>query len=95
MSLLNQETQTGLSVQSPFYSRFRLTSTSPFKTNVGSTEVEDGEDSLLIQSTHHPKIAGAQDGLLASYSSMGTDFNFLFFLGVPTMFLYESVPNAP
>lgn len=95
MSLLNQETQTGLSIQTPFYSRFRFTSTSPFMTNAGSTEIEDGVDSLLVQSTHHPKTGGVQDGILASYSSIGTDFNFLFFLNVPTLFLYENVPSAP
>lgn len=95
MSLLNQETQTGMSIQTPYYSRYRFTSTSPYFANTGNEDVDDGEDSLFVQSTHHPKTGGVQDGILTSYASIGTDFNFLFFLGVPTFFLYENVPNAP
>lgn len=94
ISVLNQETQTGLSVQAPMYSRFRMLSNNPFGLVEGSID-EAGTDSLFFQCSIHPKSESVvADTYVNMYSSIGTDFSFLYFLNVPTFFLYSTVPSV-
>lgn len=97
MSLTNQETQTGLCVQAPLYSRFRMLSNDPaIFAGTGGVD-ESNTDSIRIESTVHPQNGVLpQDSSLFTYCSIGTDFNFMYFVNVPTWFWYgPAIPNVP
>jgi len=93
VSLVNQITQTGLSVLAPMYSQYRFLGTDPAKITIGSTVDGSKTDSITYKASYQ-----ATDGqnpfnsAVFQYSSIGTDFSFIFFLNVPTLYYYSSVP---
>lgn len=96
MSLLNQETQTGLSIQAPFYSELRMINNYPGTFTESGFFDNSSSDSILIEATIHPTVSEPpRNSVIYSYCSIGTDFNFMYFLNVPTFFTYSSVPLAP
>lgn len=96
ISVLNQNTQTGLSVLAPMYSSYRFLNTDPAGTVLGKSIDDTDEDSITVRAAFQP--TDGQDPSKAAiyeYFSIGTDFSFLFFLNVPTLYYYSQVPFAP
>ncbi len=96
VSVLNQNTQTGLSIEAPFYSRFKFDSCAAASRTLGEYDVETTDDSLELRLYTAPTAdTNLQDPLhnvVHFYVSAGTDFTFLFFLNVPSMHFVNPMP---
>jgi len=96
VSVLNQNTQTGLSIEAPFYSRFKFDSCAAATRTLGESDVETTGDSLELRVYTAPSAdTSLQDplhNLVHFYVSAGTDFTFLYFLNVPSMFFLNPMP---
>ncbi len=90
--LTNQKTQTGMSVQAPMYSRFRMIPTSPYSMWASTDGSENHLDKLRVKVILHPNATGANtsadNSALQMYCCIGTDFNVFYFLNVPTFYSY-------
>jgi hypothetical protein len=97
-SVTNQLTQTGLSVEFPMYSRFRMMSNNAYDITEGYANDESADDSIVVNGNVSPLIDTVKNNprntLLYSYCSAGTDFTCLYFMNVPTMYFYSSIPTA-
>jgi len=97
-SLLNQNTQTGLAVQAPMYSRFRFLETEVSHIVTGSSAFDTVRDNIHVTAIFKPDAEALQNPknyVLERYFAIGTDFTFFWFLNVPTMYLLESYPSPP
>jgi hypothetical protein len=92
-ALTNQKTQSGLSVQLPMQTRFRMESTQPVKFTTPSAI--DGSDIDYYRVEGH-SLSGTspQNDFLWMYSGIGTDFSLHLFVNVPTIYLYSATPAA-
>ena len=94
-SLINQNTQTGLSVEIPQYSSVRMQTTNPFYNNLGAVIDDTTQDTMLVELITKPG-SYATDPMEGTdvhmYSSIGTDFSLLKFLCVPIREFYASPP---
>lgn len=99
MSLTNCRTQSGLNVSIPNYTQFKFQTTDPSAVSKPSVKGDvgyDGQDREFVQVQVHcngsanPK---PQDVKVHKHFGVGTDFNFYFFLNVPTFWLLPSMPN--
>lgn len=91
-ALVNQLTNGSLSFQTPMYSAYKFNDTSP----TNSTQARGYDDTAIqkvkfVASTLNTSSAPAQ---FHWYVSAGTDFTTHFFLNVPTVFVYSTVPAA-
>lgn len=93
-ALTNQNTNAGLSVLCPNYGRFRFQSTSLVNASVPGARDDSQFDEFVLEAAADgvsgPKNTGMK---LWSYNSIGTDFGLHFFLNVPTLTSYASVPT--
>jgi hypothetical protein len=94
-ALINQRTQTGLSILSPMCTAAKMCTNSPATATLGTGQDLSVVDNLRLNITLNPL---SQTGLCANthlqfYHSIGTDFNFHFWLNVPTM-TYTPSPVA-
>lgn len=96
VALTNQKTQSGLSALLPMYNNYRFEMNSPLYNNFG--DVRDGSNSVtfdLTTTVRKSTAVGATNSVVTQkYCSIGTDFNLIFFLNVPTMYAYGQ-PTAP
>lgn len=95
MAVTSQETNSGLTVQLPNYTRFRMQTTSPAQ----STDLSnvDGSD-IDAHVVEYDIYAGTSatyvtNSRLWQYSSIGTDYGLHFFLNVPTVWIYSAYPT--
>jgi hypothetical protein len=104
IALINQETNTGLSVNAPQYSIVSFLDTKPSSRVNGLSNIS-GDDSLRVsyisRRTHDvPVITDPTTTPVAgvdyfhSYFQVGPDYSPIFFLNVPTMYVYNSAPVA-
>jgi len=95
LSMTNQNTQTGMAVHLPDYNRFRMRYIYPNLNPVGTSNDDTDTDSQRIDIIVKP--SGATKAIsnitLERYFSIGTDFNFLFFLNCPSYYILAS-PTA-
>lgn len=95
MSLVNQKTQTGLSVSVPYYSKYRLRTNAPSSRTLGVAEDDSNFDLVNVSGCFVPVIGeNPRNTNLYEYFSVGTDFNFIHFLNVPPLYEVSGVPNA-
>lgn len=95
LSLLNQHTQTGLSIEAPMYSPFRLLPNNPVTATLGQEELETDFDSVRVAYATKPQVQNNSNTDQYFYVSAGTDFGLYFFLNVPVIFSYnEGVPEG-
>lgn len=94
-ALTNMRTQTGLQVQAPMYSRFRFLGNKPDERNLGKAEDGSDVDNLVIM-TCLKTTAGQNpiDLALDLYTSIGTDYQLLHFVNVPSFWIYGGIPGA-
>jgi len=93
MSIMNQHTQTGLSVSAPMYSMYRMLNNNPDVRNFGSADDGTTDDCVTVYSYTKPVLQNSGTTFINMYTSIGTDFSFLFFLNVPSMYTYAT-PSA-
>jgi hypothetical protein len=90
VALTDQNSQAGLSALLPMYNNFRFEISDPFKTIYGNTY--DNSDTEMFDLTtcvrKQPELSANHSVVTFKYCSIGTDFNFLFFLNVPTMYVH-------
>lgn len=94
VALTNMRTQTGLQVQVPMYSRFRFLGTDPLERSIGNVEDESNSDNISLHFKCVP--AAGQDPQFMSidlYSSIGTDYQLLHFVNVPSAWIYGALPG--
>lgn len=95
LALNSQHTLAGAMVSVPMYSRFKFLSNTVSTRTVGSTTDESDLDSFEITIIADSNATNSQKYVYADlYMSAGTDFNLIFFLNVPAMWYYDSIPAA-
>ncbi len=94
-ALTNGNTNTGLNVQCPNYTITKFQTTNPAIANNGSTVDGSAYDlfnlELLVKTNASNSAAPI---ILNNYVGAGTDFSAYFFINVPTLYYYSSVPTA-
>jgi hypothetical protein len=96
-AVTNQRTQTGLQVQVPMYSRFRMLGTDPTLRNNGSNIDESNEDGVGVTFKVQPIKDSNQnpDRLYVDfYCGIGTDYQLIHFINVPVAYVYPNLPAA-
>jgi hypothetical protein len=95
MALTNQTTQAGISILMPNYSNYKFQSTNPLNATKLQSSDGSGYDSCVVQvglnGTAGPAVANTK---VWCYAGAGTDYTCLYFLNVPTMWIYSSFPTA-
>jgi hypothetical protein len=93
-ALTNMRTQTGLQVQVPMYSRFRFLGCKPDERNLGKSEDGSDKDNFVVSfrcvatSGHNPV-----NDTIDVFTSIGTDYQLVHFVNVPTFWMYGIIPN--
>ena len=95
LAATNQQTQTTVHASVPMYARYKFQTNSSLYRTLGTTDDDSNEDSVTIIVVHHPSSEGDNTNSgVDLYCSAGTDFNLIFFLNVPCLFRYASIPNG-
>ncbi len=90
-ALTTQITQGGLAVALPNYNRYRMQSTSSTRNTVTSNYDGSEYDTSRLEVYLSPGIGSTTRALtIEKYCAIGTDFNLLWFLNVPTMYFYTT-----
>ena len=96
-ALTAQQTQAGLSVGLPMYSNYRMYF-NDWNVNTTGQASDSSNDDVFDLSYILRKEASTSfqyNSLLSSYASIGTDFNFFYFVNVPVHYTYnQAVPAA-
>jgi len=95
-SLISQKNLAGSTVSLPLYSRFKFVGNNVSARTKGTTVDETDTDSFRTMATIE-HVAGASEDLQFNqdmYVSCGTDYSLIFFLNVPTVYVYSSYPVA-
>ncbi len=90
LSLVNQRTQTGLSVLYPQYNKFRFVSADPGTFTYGTEEDDTLNEKFVLELVINNLTSSFS--MYDRYFSIGPDFNFFYFLNVPPRYLHNE-PN--
>jgi len=94
-SVTNQGTQRAISLAAPMYSRYKFISNDILTNTLGAAVDETTDDSLTVAGVTTPIDQGSNtSGGFDYYCSAGTDFTPVFFLNIPVMYYYNSIPAA-
>jgi hypothetical protein len=85
MAITSQNTNNGLSVYVPFYSKYKFHFTDPANVNIGSAVDDTNISSVIVQTPIQTSSLNSATSRLEKYFSIGTDFTFFFFLNTPVM----------
>lgn len=99
LSLTNTKTNTGLNVSFPYYSKFKFRTTSSLYSTIGSATDDTNLDWIQVNTLLNP---AADSNATSTYNNIGfeayvgagTDYNPIFFVNVPTLYVYTSLPLA-
>lgn len=93
-SVTNPTAQPALGVSAPMYSAFKMLPSTPSERTLGTSDLGTDRDSIQFTVNYIAKVTPTSgDRLTVDYFvSIGTDFNPIFFLNVPTLFEY-SLPS--
>lgn len=99
MALTNSKTNTGLNVSVPFYSKYKFRTTSALYSTIGTATDDSNVDWYQIQAYLNP---AADSDATTTYDNIGydiylgagTDYSPIFFVNVPTLFVYASLPTT-
>jgi hypothetical protein len=92
-AMTDQRTNAGLNVVCPNMSRYKFQSTNPRYANIGY--IPDGSNLdafVLIGYFPYPSSTTTAPVIVSTYNSTGVDFGLHFFINVPTVYSYASVP---
>lgn len=93
----NQTTQAGLSVYLPMYNTLRMIDSDPNTTVLGAAKPQTQDDSWTLNYLLKPAASNSAQtntSIIELYFAVGTDFNFIFFLNVPTLASMSAWPTA-
>lgn len=99
-SITAPNVQNAVSASVPFYSKYKFRTYSPDYATLGTSSDDSRNDLVIMDAYITPKnlitantnaISGNQ---YSTYCSIGTDFSFLFYLCVPVIYEYASMPNG-
>nr|QUS52722.1 hypothetical protein 2 [Mute swan feces associated picorna-like virus 19] len=94
-SLTHQLTQTGLSVIVPYYSRYRFRNCGARYRTLGQSADDSDIDNFTYEGIISPDNGQhGDDPRIDSYFGIGPDFDFHFFVNVPTL-VEQTLPTAP
>jgi hypothetical protein len=90
-SLMNQKTNTGVSVNAPMYSIYTMLDTSPATRNLGNTNTATTTDTITFDWITHEESGHAEIDydMNTFYFQVGPDYSPVFFLNVPTLYIYD------
>jgi len=99
LSLTNTKTNTGLNVSFPYYSKYKFRTTSYYYSTLGSSSDDSNLDWIQINTILNP---AADSNATSTYNNIGfeaylgagTDYSPLFFVNVPTLYVYSSLPTS-
>lgn len=94
ISVINQHTQSGLSVLMPQYNKFRFVTANPANATYGSAVDDTINEKFVLEITVDANPTTTSNSGFERYASIGTDFNFFFFLNVPPRYFYIAPPAA-
>jgi hypothetical protein len=84
--LTNPVTSTAQSVSLPDYNRYKFHFVDPRNCFTGSSSDDTNLDAIVYQATTYPTVTQSPKNIIIDkYVSIGTDFNFLFWLNTPTL----------
>jgi len=96
MAASRQDDMSSVAVVAPMYSQYKILETAPAKRNTGYTSTDSDHDGLNITLNHQPINTGDTNiAHVYMWVSAGADYSPVFFLNVPTLYLYNSIPAAP
>nr|UNY42185.1 MAG: polyprotein [Picornavirales sp.] len=90
-----------VSASFPFYSIFKFRNCCPTTAVLGSTNDDTDTDAVNFEQVIIPRAVSnlnteyGPSNVYPLYVAAGTDFNFIFFLAVPTLYYYASYPVVP
>lgn len=92
-SLVNNVTQSGLNVALPNYSPYAFCATGTNYANVPQSGDGSDDDGLVLEIQTVPNKSSAERVVIYTYCAAGTDFGFYYFINVPALYYYNSLPN--
>jgi len=89
-SLMNQKTNTGVSINAPMYSIYTMLDTSPYARTLGNVNTATSKDTITFDwITHEESVHSEVDyDMNTFYFQVGPDYSPVFFLNVPLLFEY-------
>jgi len=94
-ALVNNVTQSGLNVALPNYSPFSFCATGTNYANVPNVDDGSDDDGLVLEVQTVPNKSSTERIIVYTYCAAGTDFGFYYFINVPALYYYNSVPTLP
>jgi len=95
LSLTNQSTMSAVNASVPMYSRFKFMSNDTNSRSLGQAADESNTDSMSVTTISRSRAGQNVKFLNVDiYCSVGTDFNLIFFLNIPAIYYYDSIPAA-
>jgi len=91
-ALVNNVTQSGLNVALPNYSPFSFCATGTNFANIPSSDDGADDDGLVLEIQTVPNKSSTERIVIYTYCAAGTDFGFYYFINVPALYYYNSVP---
>jgi hypothetical protein len=91
-TVTNSQTQNCLHLSVPMYSPYKFQNTSSSQRTLGSTDDGTTNDVVQFGSANRSVLV---HGGFEIFASAGADYNLIFFLNVPALFIYDSVPDVP
>jgi len=82
-----------MNVMVPMYSKYKFLATTPSLRTIGSSTV-DGSKRDAVQTTYDFQNVSVNQTRVDYYCSIGTDFNPIMFLNVPTLYYLATYPSA-
>jgi len=99
-AITNQQTQSGLNVQLPNFSKFkfqstRITTGNYYLNSAGAIDDDACYDTWIFEVMNGSQLASTSNyQRYFVYTSIGTDLNMYFFINTPSYYIYSALPNA-
>jgi hypothetical protein len=96
VSITNQRTLSSLNFSAPFQSKYKFRTSSAIYNTAGSSEDDSNLDWFQVMYNILPNADASTNWFSGAgvelYCSAGTDFSPIFFVNVPTLYKYDSIP---
>jgi len=93
MTMTNQVTQAGITTMLPMYANVKFIMNSPDTRSVGSSDDDSLNDAMRVQTLYQTQTSSFNDTFVDLYCAAGTDMSFVFFINVPAVYIYNTVPT--
>jgi len=93
MTMTNQSTQAGITTMLPMYTNVKFIMNSPSTRTAGDEEDGSLYDAMRVQTLYQTETNSFNDTFVDLYCAAGTDMSFVFFINVPAIYDYYTVPT--